>query len=208
MKSTYIYKSIFPILLVFSCLSSFAQEAEDEEKRRPRILPDYGILQYAGSIGAATIGGGYHLGKTDRWNLEFMYSYTPKYDGSKQLSAGTIKGFRSFFDSVNISQKHNIKWIPFRLGLGVNYIADSNFFSFGSDLPYESGYYWHRTGFRGLLFFQTEFSKPLKSKTIKEVSLYLEANIQDLYATMFIADKKFTAYDMVMLGIGTRLKFD
>ncbi|MFT5917018.1 MAG: hypothetical protein ACJAWV_002792 [Flammeovirgaceae bacterium] len=204
MKNTLIYKYILSILLISSSLTSWAQE----EKRRPAILPDYGILQYAGSIGAATIGGGYHLGKTDRWNLEFMYSYTPKYDGSKQLSAGTIKGFRSFFDSVTISQKHNIKWIPFRLGLGVNFIADSNFFSFKSDLPYESGYYWHRTGFRGLLFFQTEFSKSLKSKTFKEVSLYLEANIQDLYATMFVADKSFTAYDMIMLGVGTRLKFE
>ena len=203
MKHTYIYKVAFSILLIFSGLASFAQE----EKRRFDILPDYGILQYAGSIGAATIGGGYHLGKTDRWNVEFMYSYTPEDEGSTTLSAGTIKGFRSLFDSVNISRKYNVKWIPFRAGLGVTYIFDRNFFGIGADLPYEDDYYWHNTAIRYIAFFQTEFSKPLKSKTIKEVSLYLEANIQDLYATMFVADKSFTAYDMIMLGVGTRLKF-
>lgn len=193
-------------LILTFCLISLNIFSQNPAKKL-RLLPDYGILQYAGSIGTATIGGGYSMGKTDRWNVELMYSYTPSYDGSNKLSAFTIKGFRSFFDSVAISQKHNIKWIPFRMGMGVNYIADGNFFSFGSDLPYETGYYWHRTGFRGLLFFQTEVSKPLKSKMLKEVSIYLEGNIQDLYATMFIADKNFTAYDMIMLGVGARLRF-
>ena len=195
------------ILILGNSQFAFSQESETSKERK-KLLPDYAITQYAGSIGTVSLGAGYLLGKQDKTHLELFYSYTPEYQGDVKLSAITVKGFRSFFQPVSIAQKEAIHWQPLKLGVGLSYVADQRFFSFMTDLPYESGYYWHRTGLRSMALFQTEVVKKFSNSKIKYASLYLEANIQDLYVTLYLADKNFTAYDMVMFGVGARIGFE
>jgi hypothetical protein len=174
---------------------------------RSKLVPDYAIMQYAGSLGVASIGFGYSVGKNDHTHLELLYGYTPKYESDSRMSSITIKALKTIFSDIPISRNNQLSWIPLKSGLGLSYIADNRFFSFRTDLPYAPGYYWHRTGLRSMLYFQTELVTSFESKVISQVSYYLEANIQDIYMTLKFADSNFTVYDMVKLGMGVRIKF-
>jgi DNA-binding transcriptional regulator GbsR (MarR family) len=54
---------------------------------------------------------------------------------------------------------------------------------------------------------QSKLSVPVRSKVIRQLDWYIEANVQDIYATMYIADKSFTLRDMIRFGTGIRFKF-
>jgi hypothetical protein len=47
------------------------------------LVPDEAILQYAGSIGYLSVGGGYKLFKNERGNLDFLYGYVPASAGGR-----------------------------------------------------------------------------------------------------------------------------
>jgi hypothetical protein len=171
------------------------------------MIPDYTNLQYAGSIGAVSVAAGYDLGKKDKTHLEVYYGYTPKYDSDNRMSSITVKGLRTLVHTVEISERHGLSWSPFTAGIGFSYIADKRFFSFNTELPYPEGYYWHKTGFRAMGFFQTELTHTLQSSRVKSISYYLEANMQDIYVTLKFADKHFTVLDMMRLGMGVKVRF-
>lgn len=196
-------KWIAVLLLLICYFSSYAQD----RGLRSKWLPDYTSLQYAGSIGAVSLGAGYDIGKKRKTHLELHYGYTPKYDSDNRMSSITIKGLRTLVNKVTILGQRELTWIPLKTGLGLSYIADNRFFSFRTDLPYESGYYWHRTGLRSMAFFQTELVKSYSNKSIRGISYYMEANIQDIYVTLKLADSSFTVFDMIRLGMGVRFKF-
>lgn len=185
--SAYMKHLIILIFVGMACLAD-AQPLEKNTKDK-KLVPDYALLQYAGSIGALSIGAGYEIGKNQKVNLEFFYSVTPKFDGDAGLDAFTVKGLFSILDSLCLSQNKKIRWNPLKVGLGLSYIADSEFFSFLSASQYPNGYYWHQSGLRGLLLMQSDISIPVRSKVINEIEWYIEANVQDIYATMYIADK-------------------
>ncbi len=196
----------FKVLLISFFMVMSWKHGLAQSKPISKAIPDYAILQYAGSIGAYSIGFGYKFGKKKRLALEGIYSNTPKFQGTESLDAITCKFFYQAFDTISIPKvKPALYWTPLRIGSGVSYIADSHFFSFKTDLPYESGYYWHKTGLRALALFQSELALSLKSKHISSVSTYFEANIQDLYITLYVADRDFTFMDMIRFGIGGRI---
>ena len=84
------------------CLPSYAEQAEQADKVRTKppkgspeyyeyrmerynqfwrsLIPNQARVQYAGSVGAANIGLGWHYGGRDKrlWETDFMFGFVPK----------------------------------------------------------------------------------------------------------------------------------
>jgi hypothetical protein len=205
LRECFIKNSITIILILFIQVFVYSQVADNNN--RSKWIPDYAITQYAGSIGAVSFGAGYSVGKNNRTHFELLYGYTPKYDSDERMSSITIKGFKTVFGETIVSPKNKLSWIPLKTGVGLSYMADNRFFSFRTELPYEFGYYGHRTGVRSLVYFQSELVRSFEAKAIRSIRYYLEANVQGLYIMLKYADKNFTVFDMIKLGMGVRVQF-
>jgi hypothetical protein len=70
---------------------------------------------------------------------------------------------------------------------------------------YPKGYYWWGSSFRQHIFFSTQLSRALPKGYFSKVSLYLEANTNDLYLYSYFSNRNtITLYDIFFLGIGTK----
>ena len=78
-------------LMIFLFLIPFACSAGDSTQscRRHWLIPDFGMGQYAGSIGMISIGPGYYIAGR-KVELSLLAGYTPSPYGSDLLT-GTLK---------------------------------------------------------------------------------------------------------------------
>src|SRR5574344_1380639 len=64
------------------------------EKRRQRwakLIPNQFTFQYAGSIGLASVGFGWHYGKRDSWETDVLFGFVPKYNSECAKFTATVK---------------------------------------------------------------------------------------------------------------------
>lgn len=56
-----------------------------------RLIPNQTILQYAGSIGLMSAGIGWHYGRHDHWETDFLIGFLPRYHSEHAKSTFTLK---------------------------------------------------------------------------------------------------------------------
>lgn len=87
---------ILVTLLYFLTLTSvaFAENAPEEEaaKRRFSLMPDVVTVQYAGNMGLASLGLGYHS-KSERSSAYLFYGYLPKSENGVEVRTIAVKGY-------------------------------------------------------------------------------------------------------------------
>jgi hypothetical protein len=187
------------ILLLFGFQTAFAQHGLPKA-----LIPDFVGVQYAGSIGYMSIHTGYNFFK-DKTALSFHYGYVPEVKGG-ELHISAIK-FE--YKPFNIKLGNKLVLQPLNPVVFLSYTFGKNFgLSFDRD-QYAKGYYFWSPALREHLGLSSEL-KILgdKSSKIKSISIYTEANTNDLYMISWFENRTTTPiYEIFHLGFGVRMNF-
>jgi len=201
MDKSLLKKLIFKIGLIFGLLSSSAYA---QDSFLARLKPDQVNLQYAGSIGYFSGGIGYNL-FNEKAALSFHYGYVPKNKG------GWMSIFTAKFEykPFEIKIKDKLRIHPLNPVFFPSYTSGDNFDYQFKTSQYRKGYYFWSSALRLHLGAGTEV-KILTPKTaaFKSLSIYAEANTNDLYAISWFQNRTSTPfYEMFKLGYGVRAYF-
>lgn len=112
-------------LLIISLLTYFISISQ-EKKKGDNILPDHIKLQFAGGIGAFSVGIGYGSRST-KLEGDFIYGYVPKKVGG--ITIHTISSKITWFPLKKIELK-SFAVKPLSFGLLVNYTFGKQYFLF------------------------------------------------------------------------------
>jgi hypothetical protein len=176
-------------------------QAAGQEYKRHWILPDFGLVQYAGSIGMISSGFGYSF-FNDRSEIGLIAGFTPT-------------SFRSTL--YNLTVKANYK--PFNLPLskrlsshilyGGMYASRTFGNEYWSSLPdyYPEGYYYWSPGLRYGIYLGTNLSGNFGSD-IKTASLFFECSTYDLLLYSYWPNRNaIPLHDILRLALGVRIGF-
>lgn len=159
-------------------------------------------MQFAGSIGLWSVGA-YKITKNEKIEIGAMFGNVPKSVGGP-IQTMTIK---LKLNSCSLDLSKNIAIQPIQTGIFLTQ-------SFGENLDYvwsskyPKGYYWWKSSLRSHIFVGTQVSYKLKNSSINKISLYAEANTNDLYLYSHFENlKTIKIYDIFFLGIGMKLHF-
>ena len=192
-------KLIFSILLAVLSSATFAQ------RRFFKVIePDHVNLQYAGSIGFLSAGAGYDL-FNEKAELSFHIGFVPQNMGGDLTIAAVKFHYKPF--KIPVGNKILIK--PFNPVFFPSYTFGDNF-DFKFEKPqYRNGYYFWSSALRLHIGASTEvklLSKP--TSKIKDLSIYAEANTNDLYAISWFPNRTSVPfYKMFRLGYGVKVHF-
>lgn len=198
----YIFRKIALCGLMISFVSlSYGQKLKS-------LIPDAGIIQFAGSIGFFSAGISYDVFENKRGNLDLMYGYVPESRGGK-LSIASIKfAYRPWEFNIH----DHIKIYPFNPGIFFTYTFHPDL-SFNFDTSqYPKGYYYWSEAIRPHLSISNEVEfdtkKFFKGTAIRAVSIYSEFNTNDYYVVNYFQNMSaLRPSDVFQLGIGLKLKF-
>jgi hypothetical protein len=191
-------KIILLFILPLLSLSTFAQRTFKQ-----RITPRHVGIQYAGSIGYASVGFGYDL--FNKTELSFHYGYVPEVKGGELH----IVALKFQYKPFNIRLNKGLVFHPINPVVFASYTMARNFsFEFDAD-QYPKGYYFWSPALREHLGLSTELEiLGDKSSKIKSISLYTEANTNDLYMVSWYENRTTTPVTKIFrLGFGIKMNF-
>lgn len=169
------------------------------------LIPEYVVVQHAGSIGYLSVGTGYELFQDKSGSLEFTYGEVPKSKGGPLHIISAKFAYRPFDIRVN----KRIRINPANPGVFFSYHLNKQF-DLGFDKEqYGKGYYGWSTALRGHFSLNNEITINTGEK-LKSVTLYSEFNVNDLYlASIFYRNNRdwLSPSDIIKLGIGVRVGF-
>lgn len=205
-------KLIFPFLALALFLtlysSSHAQTLPDTlalTKHERWYIPDFGTLQYAGSIGFVSAGAGYDIFHR-KAKAELLFGYVPqKFAGGANIQTATLK-FTGHVVKTTIDPNTTLH--PLNVGTFVSYTFGKEF---SSDLPgwYPSGYYWWSEAIRVNLFIGGDVSyTPPRLKSIRRFDLYYELGTNELKFVSYVQNTGYLSiWKILHAGIGIRAHF-
>lgn len=191
-------------ILFIAVTASFSRS---EAQILKSLVPDNAVLQYGGSIGYGSIGGGYDLFK-GKGNLDLIYGFVPKSKGGTLHIATAKFAYRP----LKINVKKVAAVYPLNPGVFLSYHAGKQFNLTWDEEQYPDGYYWWSPALRTHLSLSSELRLNTRQlfhdPGIKQVGLYYELNTNDLYAASWFQNRKtMSFYDIVKSGFGIRIYF-
>jgi hypothetical protein len=193
-----------PLIFSFLLFLFTQQTAFSQNKLLKALVPDQIGIQYAGSIGYASLGIGYNL-FGEKTTLSFHYGYVPEVKGGELHIAAVKFEYKPFAIAIG----KGLIFHPLNPVIFASYTVGKNFaFKFDRD-QYADDYYFWSPALRGHLGFSSEL-KILGDGTskIKSVSLYTETNTNDLYMVSWYANRtSIPIYKIFHLGFGVRMNF-
>jgi hypothetical protein len=187
-------------------MSKYEKRIYNYHKQWHNLIPTHTAIQYAGSIGAVSVGLGWDYGKQDRWETTVMLGYLPKYHSDKNKITFTLK---QNYTPWSLPLKHEQLTVePLTCGLFFNTIFSEEFWVEEPD-RYPKGYYGFSTRIRTHLFVGQRLTHHFKGKNKrhKSVTLYYELNTCDLYvASLFTNPDYLNLTDILHLGAGIKIQ--
>lgn len=203
MKQKFLPRTL-KILFILSCALLNQQRVWAQNKFLEWIKPDQVNLQYAGSIGYFSGAIGYRI-LNDKATLSAHYGYVPKNKG------GWMSIFAAKFEykPFKIPIKDKLIIHPFNPVFFPSYTSGDNFDYQFKTSRYQKGYYFWSSALRLHMGASAEVQiiSNLNS-SLKSVSLFTEANTNDLYAISWFKNRTNTPfYAMFRMGYGVRVNF-
>lgn len=166
------------------------------------LTPDFGTIQYAGSIGFISAGVGYDIFK--RHQLSLYYGHVPERLGGPLHILATKLMFN--ISSLRISDHVMIS--PFNAGVMVSYHFGSQFKSRWPSHRYPDGYYWWKTSLRAHLAAETSVTFSFREEKSQSVSGFVAFNTNELYLISFLKNtRSLSLADIIKVGYGVRVRF-
>lgn len=169
------------------------------KKNGDNLVPHFYAMQYGGSIGYLSVGAGYNLGSKTR--LSVHYGFVPEDVGGPLHVVAAKFMYSPWLIEIDPKVKLNL----LDVGLLFSYHFGHQFASSWPSYRYPDGYYWWKTSLRYHLAIENSIRIYTKG-AIQSVSLYVEANTNDLYLVSYVQNTDaLNLIDIFKLGVGVRL---
>lgn len=184
------------IISLFTFFISFSQV----KKKGDGLLPEYIKIQFAGGIGAISLGAGYDSRNT-KLEGDFIYGYVPKKIGG--ITIHTISSKITWFPIKKIDLK-TVAIKPLSVGLLVNYTFGKQYFLFSPE-KYPYNYYDHPTAIHLGSFVGGQVKMNLPNKHLKRLAFYYEIVTYDVELISYISNtKSLRLTDIFNIGLGIK----
>jgi hypothetical protein len=186
------------LLLTTVVHSSFSQQ------KSQWAVPDFFVIQHAGSIGFFSAGVGY-----DVFNSKGRFS---SHFGTVPFNRGgtlNIVSLKLFFKPTTLTVWNRVKFNPVDIGLMTSYHYGNDFESRWPEGVHPKGYYWWHPALRAHLGMESSVTYEFKKgHSFKHVTGYLEFNTNELYFVSFIQNVRTVKIgDIIKIGAGARIHF-
>lgn len=178
------------------------------------LIPNQARVQYAGSVGAANLGLGWHYGGPEhrRWETDFMLGFVPKSSAPKAHLTLTLRQsyvpFRlRLFRTGDKIADGTIAYEPLSTGLIMNTIFGKSFWV-SQPSRYPNKYYGFSTAvrFHAFLGQRIRYEIPQnRRKYVKAVSLCYELSASDLYIVSAVPNRYLSLGDILSLSLGIKV---
>lgn len=178
------------------------------------LIPNQARVQYAGSVGAANIGLGWHYGGRDKrlWETDFMFGFVPKNSAPKAHATFTLRQsyvpFRiQLFPNRFGEDKGSVAYEPLATGLIGNTIFGKSFWV-SQPSRYPNKYYGFSTALRLHIFVGQRLRYEIPNrhrKYVKAVSLCYEFSVSDLYLASALPNRHIGLDEILSLSLGVKV---
>lgn len=168
-----------------------------------RLIPNQTTLQYAGSIGLMSAGIGWHYGRHDHWETDFLIGFLPRYHSEHAKSTFTLKQ-RYVPWHVVLGSRWTFQ--PLTTGLFFNTISGDDFWRNEPD-KYPKRYYGFSTKVRSNVFIgqRWRYSVPTRKRRLHSaISAYYELSSCDLYIVSKAVNHDYPWSRTLSLAFGLR----
>lgn len=181
----------------------FEQRRENYRSAWANALPKYQVAQFAGSIGAFSLGMGWDYGKGKRWETEFLFGYLPRFSSDEGKVTFTL---RENYVPWQMRLKGRWSYKPLAVSLGLNTVLDDNFWVREPE-KYPAPYYKFSTRIRFLLFFGQRFSVDLdEDMWFKRLEFFYALGTCDLYVISAFTNRCVRPRDILSFSVGVKFQ--
>lgn len=187
-------------------IGKYEKRIYNYHKRWHNLIPTHTVLQYAGSVGAVSIGAGWDYGKRNQWETTMMFGYLPKYNSDKSKITFTLKQNYTPW-SLPLKRKQ-LTVEPLTCGMFFNTIFSDEFWVEEPE-RYPKGYYKFSTRIRTHLFIGQRLTHHFKGKNKrhKSITAYYELNTCDFYlVSLFTNPDYLNLTDILHIGFGIKFQ--
>lgn len=194
------------LLLLFPVVLS-AQELYDKRVKQytmiwNKLIPRYSKVQFAGSMGLLSIGGGWNYGN-NHWETDVLFGLVPKNTDRHAMATLT---FKQNYMPWQVALNEHLFFEPLSCGIYLNTLLDKDFWVFNPD-RYPDGYYTFSTRLRIHAFIGQRISLNLsKSHPNKAITLFYELSSCDLYLISAIQNRYLKPSDYLSLSFGVKFQ--
>jgi hypothetical protein len=187
------------VLLVSLLISAFAIG-----QRKNWAVPDFAVMQYAGSIGTVSVGAGYDVFKS-KARFSMHYGVVPKTMGGP-LNVFSLK---LFCKPASFTVWNRVKMNPFDVGVMGSFHYGDNFEERWPEGVHPKGYYWWNPALRLHIGMESSVTYQFpKDHRLRSITGYYEFNTNELYFVSYIQNTENVRFwDIVKIGTGVRINF-
>lgn len=170
------------------------------------LIPKYAKLQFAGSIGLASVGLGWDYGKNRRWETDLLIGVVPRLESNRAKMTFTVR--ECFVPCDFAIGASPVSFAPLRVSLGLNSIIGHEFWP-KSPNRYPDGYYFFSTKFQVVFAIGQQFNINIadeKRRLWRSVGLYYELSTNDKYVLSGFGNRHLGFADVFHLDFGVKLK--
>lgn len=198
------------VFLLLLLMPTFLQAQDVYEKRVKRyvstwdnLIPRYTKLQFAGSIGVVSFGGGWNYGK-NRWETDLLLGIVPKTDYQSAMPTLTLK---QNYLPWKIALNERFMFEPLNTGIFFNTLIDRDFWTTNPD-KYPDGYYTFSTRIRIHAFLGQRITINLDRRKApnRSITLFYELSSCDLYVINAVKNSYLKPTDYLSLAFGVKIQ--
>lgn len=169
-----------------------------------KLIPRYGKLQYAGSMGFLSGGIGWDYGKRKQWETDFLMGFVPRFSSNKAKATLTFK--QNYIPwEIPVRPRWSVE--PLTTGIYMNTILADDFWGKEPE-RYPNNYYKFSTRIRFHFFLgQRIVFVPNPKIPSHTLTFFYEFSSCELYMISAIGNKAIKASDIVSLSFGLKFQF-
>ncbi|WP_253401255.1 hypothetical protein [Pontibacter sp. HSC-36F09] len=186
--------ALISLLLLLSPQAVYSQDMS--------FSPYHAKVQYAGSIGFASVG----IGRSffdEKLETDLFVGYLPESIGGDHIWTAALKATAIPFKAILV---RSLDWQPLRAGLQLGYTFGEEYFIVEPRDKYEKGYYGFPTALHLYLHLggQLDFARVEK---LQRFGLYYELNTSAEYLISYIQNPKYLSPGKIFnLALGVRVR--
>ncbi len=210
-------KLIFNVSILLSLLLPASAESSYATSKMPiglrhhadyvgwqRIAPTHAKLQYAGSMGVASVGVGWDYGRQNQWESDVLVGFIPEHYSDAAHMTFTL---RQTLTPWNLPLGERTTFEPLSCGVYFNTISGDNFWT-REPGKYGGKYYKFTSRVRLHAFVGQRINlKRVAQGWLQGLSLYYEFSVCDLNLISKFTNSKLKFSDIIYFSAGVRLQF-
>ncbi|GEM_PF-142285 len=173
------------------------------------LIPDHGILQYAGSMGAVSTGFGWeygYYGGFRHFSTDIQLGLIPKFSDASARWTLTLK--EDFYPAF-IHLGRGFYFLPVTSGMYITTVFGSDYWTKEPD-KYPKGYYWFSTRCRLNAYIGEEITWVIpdhRRRFAAAVALFYELSVNDFGLVQYASNSYLKLKDILHLSVGLRTQW-